>query len=432
MSKPTQTSPRSWRVEKARVTERGRSFQLGSGSSRQKNKKTISLGVVSKAKAQRACARLQREEDRTFGTHKYDRVFRLVETLGRESVVEMLLDDNDDYLMKNVEVLKLSWGRRPLREFFDEVYAPWRCEDVPKTWRTEKHYWHRHLLPALGDLPLDAINEFVMDEFLSETMKKLRFDPEVGPEPASPNMRWNAQKAMTALITFAVRKRHRSTPRPDWFRLKGTGAHSLRDKTLTRSETLALIAHAPGHVEMVRGRTWSGHKHKFQSLFACMFGLGLRPFEAASMRWEDIDWGAGTLSVSGGDDGELKTDASGATIPLFPLAHQYMEQWWRTRGSPTSGLVHPAAGGRVYKTKASTGFSKAFKRALADAGIEKQATPYWGRHTFATLAIEAHMSVDSVAKLLRHTSVEMVRRHYDHAAATRLPDLYVAETMFGG
>lgn len=426
MSKPTQTSPRSWRVEKARVTQRGRSFQLGSGSSKKKNRKTISLGVVPEALAHRAQTRLQAEENRTFGTPDHDRLFRLMDVIGREQVLEMLLDDNDEFLLKSMAVLKKSWGRRSLREYYDEVYAEHRSTKRPRTWRTEEHDWERHLLPAFGDLALDDIDEYVMDEYLTETMTKL------SGAPATPNMRRKARNAMTALIKYAVRKRHRTTPRPVWFELEGTGIRSLRDKTLTVAETLALIDCAPGHEEMRRGRTWSGHKHKFQSIFACLFGQGLRPGEVAAMRWEDIDWEAGVLFVSGGEEGELKTLDSRASIRLHRLARRYLGQWWRTRGCPSSGLVHPAAAGRMYKTKGSTGFSKAFKNALSTAGITKPATPYWGRHTFATRSIEAGMSVESVAAVLRHTSVEMVRKHYDHTAATRRPDLHIADNVFGG
>ena len=425
MSTPTPKKPRRWRVDKGRNSAKGQCYQLASGSS-SKNKKTISLGVVPMAMAQRARGRLQLEEERTFGTAHYGRVFRLLDVIGHAAVVEMLLDDDDEFLVRNVADLKEPWGRRPLREYFEEVYAEHRSLAVPKTWRTEEHDWTAHLLPALGGIALDDIDEYVMDEFLSETMRKVSGDP------ATPNMRRKARNAMSALIKYAARKRHRTTPRPRWFELEGTGVRSLRDKTLTVTETLALIDCAPGHEVMRRGRTWNGHKHKFQSLFACLFGLGVRPGEAAAMRWEDIDWDAGMVYVSGGDEGDLKTDKSLATITLFRLARRYLEQWWNTRGCPATGLVHPAAGGKMYKTKASTGFSKSFKRALADAGITKLATPYWGRHTFATRSIEAGMTVETVAAVLRHTSVEMVRKHYDHTAATRRPDLHIADEVFGG
>jgi integrase len=50
---------------------------------------------------------------------------------------------------------------------------------------------------------------------------------------------------------------------------------------------------------------------------------GLRPSEALGLRWRDVDFGAGTLTVSAqlGPDGNrapLKTAASAATVPLLP------------------------------------------------------------------------------------------------------------------
>jgi integrase len=52
---------------------------------------------------------------------------------------------------------------------------------------------------------------------------------------------------------------------------------------------------------------------------------GLRLSEALGLRWRDVDFGAGTLTVSAqlgpdGDRAPLKTAASAATVPLLPMA----------------------------------------------------------------------------------------------------------------
>ncbi len=421
MGKPTSTSPRRWRVDKGRNTARGRSYQLASGSSG-RGKKTISLGVVPRATAERACSVLQLEEERTFGTARYDRLFDLIDAGERAMVIEMLLDESEAFLLW-VEAERLPWHRRPLREYVDEVYGPHRELTKPRTWRTERNDWSAHILPALGDTALDDIDEFVVDEFLTETLRKVK---PLG-APATPNMRRKCRNAISAMLTFAYRKRHRTIPRPTWFELEGTGARSLRDKTLTINEVHRLIEHAPGHSEMKRGRTWAGHKQKFQSLFACLFNLGLRPSEAAGMRWEDVDWIRGQVYISGA----TKTAGSRSTIRLHQLARRHLAQWWVTRGRPTEGLIHPAPGGRVYETTGSTGFSKSLKRAARAAGIDKPVTPYWGRHTYGTRSIEGGMSVDTVAKVLRHSTPEMVRKHYDHGTATTAPDIDIADDVFG-
>lgn len=49
---------------------------------------------------------------------------------------------------------------------------------------------------------------------------------------------------------------------------------------------------------------------------------------------------------------------------------------------------------------------------LADiCGIKKTLTTHVGRHTFATFALANGVSIESVAKMLGHTNVQMTR-HY--------------------
>ena len=54
----------------------------------------------------------------------------------------------------------------------------------------------------------------------------------------------------------------------------------------------------------------------------------------------------------------------------------------------------------------------AYLKELADiCGIKKTLTTHVGRHTFATFALANGVSIESVAKMLGHTNVQMTR-HY--------------------
>lgn len=75
---------------------------------------------------------------------------------------------------------------------------------------------------------------------------------------------------------------------------------------------------------------------------------------------------------------------------------------------------------------------------LIRAGITRRIRPYDLRHAFATEAIAAGADIGTVAKLMGHTDMNMILKHYQHvlssqkrAAVEALPEpQYVAKNMW--
>ena len=81
---------------------------------------------------------------------------------------------------------------------------------------------------------------------------------------------------------------------------------------------------------------------------------------------------------------------------------------------------------------------RGWKAALRRAGIARNIRPYDLRHAFATEAIAAGADIGTVAKLMGHTSLTMILKHYQHvlnsqkvATMEAIPEpKYVAESMW--
>ena len=86
-----------------------------------------------------------------------------------------------------------------------------------------------------------------------------------------------------------------------------------------------------------------------------------------------------------------------------------------TMESRIHGDVYVRFGGRLVETyhrKVAKRCWPSLLKELADiCGIKKTLTTHVGRHTFATFALANGVSIESVAKMLGHTNVQMTR-HY--------------------
>jgi len=86
-----------------------------------------------------------------------------------------------------------------------------------------------------------------------------------------------------------------------------------------------------------------------------------------------------------------------------------------TMESRIHGDMYVRFGGRLVETyhrKVEKRCWPSLLKELADiCGIKKTLTTHVGRHTFATFALANGVSIESVAKMLGHTNVQMTR-HY--------------------
>lgn len=154
-----------------------------------------------------------------------------------------------------------------------------------------------------------------------------------------------------------------------------------------------------------------------RALFQFAFSTGLRTGELIALKWRNIDWKNGLVHVEdnivSGEVGTVekatKTDAE-RDVPLLPAARTALEMM-----RPLTALLKN--GDYIFTPDGKNRWRHDYQiRARWTIALRKAKVryrnPYQTRHTFAsTLLINGEPEL-LVAKLLGHTTVEMVRRHY--------------------
>jgi integron integrase len=200
-------------------------------------------------------------------------------------------------------------------------------------------------------------------------------------------------------------------------------------EVLTQAEVARLLTlFDPGHLLFAR----------------LLYGTGLRVMEALRLRVKDVDFQRRAIVVREGKGAKDRVVMLPAA--LVPALRDQLARsrllWAEDRGLGRGGVFMPDALERKYPRAGASwtwfwvfpqaahsvdprtgearrhhahdqAFQRAFKRALARAGIERPATPHTLRHSFATHLLLAGYDIRTVQELLGHADVSttMVYTH---------------------
>jgi len=173
-----------------------------------------------------------------------------------------------------------------------------------------------------------------------------------------------------------------------WFRQKRWSFHAGRAETGPRSKP-----HLPFYVYL-----------------HVLFYLGLRPSEAAALRWRDIDLDRRTLSIRRsrhmGQEGAPKTRAARRTVVLFPTTVELLKQMQPLHVTPEGHVFTNTNGGPI-EPKA---FSSRWYDCLRTLNMRQRGV-YCTKDTFVTTSLQANVSIPW---LENQTGVAYatLRRHY--------------------
>lgn len=172
----------------------------------------------------------------------------------------------------------------------------------------------------------------------------------------------------------------------------------------------------------------SGGRAKIADMFACirdaalyevLYSTGCRIAEVLALSWREIDFGNGTVIVTG----------KGSKQRLCILGSQALDALRRLRnatdafipggGEPDNPVFHGSRGGRYSARDAE----RRMKKWLLAAGLSAETTPHKLRHSFATHLLDAGADLRSVQEMLGHSSLATTQI-YTHVSIERLKDEY--------
>ena len=150
----------------------------------------------------------------------------------------------------------------------------------------------------------------------------------------------------------------------------------------------------------------------FRDYFEVAFFTGMRPSEQIALKWDNIDFNRSKINVVDarvmGEESSPKTVASRRSIDMLPPVKEALE-----RQSEKTFLCSPY----VFASKKGNivDIGNLRKRtwypALKVAELKRR-TMYEARHTFATLMLSAGENPSWIARMMGHTSVEMLFNKY--------------------
>lgn len=271
----------------------------------------------------------------------------------------------------------------------------------PLTYAGYKVNVEKHLIPTIGRIPLDQLTPQNVQEMMNGHLRA---------GLSAKSVAYIHQVLRTAL-GLAVR----------WDMVSRNVARLVDRPRVQRKPISPLTPdEARKFLGSIRG-------HRLEALFSVALALGLRQGEALGLRWDDIDFNAGTVRVSHQlqrIDGRLtlvppKTEKSRRTLVMPSMIaeqlrghqmRQVAEKLWAGSKWHETGLVFA---NRVGEPTQARRVIEQFHRALSGAGL-RRIRFHDLRHSCATLLLVQGVSPRVVMEVLGHSEIALTMNTYSH------------------
>lgn len=298
---------------------------------------------------------------------------------------------------------RLPAGRSPtvaefLRSWLETSVKP---RVRPLTYAGYKVNVEKHLVPTLGKIRLDQLTPLHVQEMMNQRLatglssKSVAYIHQVLRTALGLAVRWDLVARNVARLVDRPRVQRKPI------------------NPLTPDEARRFLA-------AIRG-------HRLEALFSVALALGLRQGEALGLRWQDIDFSAGTLRVSHQlqrIDTKLtlvppKTERSRRTLVMPAMIterlhehekRQVAEKLWAGSKWQENGLVFANRAGGPTQARHAI---RQFHDALAQAGL-RRVRFHDLRHSCATLLLVQGVSPRVVMEVLGHSEIALTMNAYSH------------------
>ncbi len=139
-----------------------------------------------------------------------------------------------------------------------------------------------------------------------------------------------------------------------------------------------------------------------KSLFLALYHAGLRNEEARTLKWADVNFGAGFIRVNGKGDKTRLVPMSKRLADELKL-HQAEQKRKREEDLKKEGVrANKKANDQVWGI---TTFQTAWEASIRRSGVTKRITPHMLRHAFASHNLEAGTDLKSIQDMLGHEDI---------------------------
>lgn len=299
---------------------------------------------------------------------------------------------------------KIAPTKITLKEYADVWLEEQRAGLAKKSFESYRSALNTHVLPRLGRLKVQEVDVDDVARLVREMQAdgKKAWTIRGALSPLSRIMGQAARRGMVAGNPVKALERH-ERPKSDQRRMR----------ILSSAEIERLLTAAPAG---------------YRPLLTCLVFTGMRISEALAVRWVDVDFDRGLLTVRDG-----KTAAAAREIVLMPsLGRVLRAHKLASRFSQEGDLVFASriTGGSTSRKPVGVGLGRALEK--AELG---HLTLHELRHTFASILIGQGMDVTFVADQLGHSTPAVTLSTYAKLfdpASRRDEARTLLEAAFGG
>jgi integrase len=308
----------------------------------------------------------------------------------------------------------VAGSNQTLKQFLEQWLQAKRMELKDGTYRYYKTYVQTHIIPALGHLKLQRVNDAHLQSFYAALLeKKTRRGKNLSP---------NTVRLIHCILSEAFDAAVRAK------KLAANPCALVTPPRSSKKELRFLTAEQAQHLlEMARSK-----QHRLECLLTVALTTGMRQGELLALHWSDIDFARGTVHITRSlayhhstegtqhqyREAEPKTASSRRTIPLPDVAiralqaHRLRQKEERLRAR--SWKIHDLVFTNQYGGYLNQSILRnEVKQLLHEAGLP--ALRFHDlRHSAATILISMGVNSKVVQERLGHSTISITLGVYGH------------------
>ena len=277
------------------------------------------------------------------------------------------------------EIVEGKWALREKEIIFSEFLPGYfdyaNSVKAESTHSNDKYRIEAHIVPYFGDTPLRSISPRMVDKYKAKRIK----------EGASNNTVNHELVCLSHIMKMAIRWRY------------------VEQNPVSSVEKLKVPKRSPRFLrldEIDRLLEVSRESYIYPVIMTALH-TGMRKSELLNLKWADIDFDQGTVTVQPKEDWNTK-NYKPRTVFLTPILYEMLQEHWRNRieFAIKSEYVFTYKGARI-KSSIDTTLRKVVKKAgLTDV------TLHTFRHTFASQLALAGVPLRDIQELIGHQSFQ--------------------------